>query len=117
MNKALLDLQGADELVIAGEADQPISPIQGTDFRYDFEEKRLIAQPNDQQEKPSPYIISKELANAVNAAIITGRPLLLKGEPGCGKTQLAKAVAWYFYEKGKNEINDPEEQKKLSLKN
>ncbi|MCH9697136.1 MAG: MoxR family ATPase [Gammaproteobacteria bacterium] len=30
---------------------------------------------------------------AINAALATGRPLLLKGEPGIGKTQMAKAAA------------------------
>jgi len=37
---------------------------------------------------------SQELVEAVNLAIFLGRPLLLKGEPGCGKTQLARAVAY-----------------------
>ncbi len=33
--------------------------------------------------------------NAVNTALfLEKRPLLLKGEPGCGKTRLAQAVAW-----------------------
>ena len=30
---------------------------------------------------------------AVNAAVALGRPLLIKGEPGTGKTQLAQEVA------------------------
>lgn len=42
----------------------------------------------------SPYLPSKELVEVVNLAIFLGRPLLLKGEPGCGKTQLARAVAY-----------------------
>jgi MoxR-like ATPase len=40
-----------------------------------------------------PYLPSPELVEAVNLAIYLERPLLLKGEPGCGKTQLAIAVA------------------------
>lgn len=40
-----------------------------------------------------PYLPSRELVEAVNLAIYLERPLLLKGEPGCGKTQLATAVA------------------------
>lgn len=41
-----------------------------------------------------PYLPNPELVEAVNLAIYLERPLLLKGEPGCGKTQLAIAVAY-----------------------
>ncbi|NEP20058.1 MAG: MoxR family ATPase, partial [Leptolyngbya sp. SIO4C1] len=41
-----------------------------------------------------PYVPSSELVDAVNLAIYLKRPLLLKGEPGCGKTELARAVAY-----------------------
>lgn len=41
-----------------------------------------------------PYLPNPELVEAVNLAIYLERPLLLKGEPGCGKTQLANAVAY-----------------------
>ena len=40
-----------------------------------------------------PYIPSADLVDAVNLSIAIERPLLLKGEPGSGKTRLAKAVA------------------------
>ena len=39
------------------------------------------------------YIASDDLAVAVNAAIRLERPLLVKGEPGTGKTELARQVA------------------------
>ncbi|WBQ11138.1 MoxR family ATPase [Hyphomonadaceae bacterium ML37] len=39
------------------------------------------------------YVATDELAAAVNAAIILERPLLVKGEPGTGKTELARQVA------------------------
>ena len=41
-----------------------------------------------------PYLPHPELVEAVNLAIFLERPLLLKGEPGCGKTRLAHAVAY-----------------------
>jgi MoxR-like ATPase len=40
------------------------------------------------------YFIDDKLQSAVNLAIALNRPLLLQGEPGCGKTRLAYAVAY-----------------------
>jgi MoxR-like ATPase len=39
------------------------------------------------------YVATDDLNMAVNAAITLGRPLLIKGEPGTGKTQLALEIA------------------------
>jgi MoxR-like ATPase len=39
------------------------------------------------------YVATEDLKLAVNAAVVLGRPLLVKGEPGTGKTQLAEEVA------------------------
>ena len=39
------------------------------------------------------YIATKDLMAAVNAGVTLGRPILIKGEPGTGKTQLAEEVA------------------------
>lgn len=43
---------------------------------------------------PASYIPTDGLVDAVNVALVLGQPLLLTGEPGCGKTQLASNLAW-----------------------
>jgi MoxR-like ATPase len=46
------------------------------------------------QFKGSPdYVSSEPLRNAVNVSIVLGRPLLIRGEPGTGKTLLAHSIA------------------------
>ncbi len=42
---------------------------------------------------PSAHVIDKESILAINAALATRRPLLVRGEPGTGKSQLARAAA------------------------
>src|SRR4051812_17659694 len=60
-------------------------PVQMPDFT---EDEHLNA--------PALYIPSEALKNAVNVAISLGKPLLLTGEPGSGKTQLAYSIAHNF---------------------
>ncbi|MEM8909494.1 MAG: hypothetical protein AAGD05_16730, partial [Bacteroidota bacterium] len=50
-----------------------------------------------------PYVAAKGLIEAINLAILLERPLLLKGEPGCGKTRFARAVAYELYGSGATE--------------
>lgn len=46
------------------------------------------------QTDPAGYLPDKGLIDAVNVALLLGQPLLLTGEPGTGKTQLAYSLAW-----------------------
>ncbi|GIJ43619.1 ATPase AAA [Virgisporangium aliadipatigenens] len=53
--------------------------------------------PKDDPDKtgvpPEVYLPSDDLARVTDLALALGRPLLLQGEPGCGKTRLAHSVS------------------------
>src|SRR2546423_2417528 len=48
-----------------------------------------------------PYVYDTDITLAVNVALTAGRPLLVRGQPGTGKSSLARSVAerlgWRFY--------------------
>lgn len=54
---------------------------------------------------PSQYIAGKGLSDAVNVALMLGQPLLVTGEPGTGKTQLAWSIAYELNLNGPLVIN------------
>lgn len=54
-----------------------------------------------------PYLVEEKLRKAVNLAIALERPLLLEGDPGCGKTKLANAIVYEFTQKLREQ--NPEE--------
>jgi MoxR-like ATPase len=53
-----------------------------------------LFQPIGNLRDPSGYEAGAELRDAVNVAVRLGMPLLVTGEPGTGKTELAHSVAW-----------------------
>lgn len=61
-------------------------PIQGA-------EGNPLVKDADVLRDPRGYRASSELANAVNVALVLKMPLLVTGDPGTGKTQLAYRVA------------------------
>jgi MoxR-like ATPase len=51
-------------------------------------------EPLPEFDHPKNYIAGEGLRQAVNVALALGQPLLVTGEPGTGKTQLADSIAW-----------------------
>ncbi|MFK7932102.1 MAG: AAA family ATPase [Saprospiraceae bacterium] len=75
------------------------------EFQYDANTEKVDFVPVlDKDEKPkkrtetiTPYIPAESLKDIIRLVQILQRPILLKGEPGSGKTQFAKAVAFEWY--------------------
>jgi len=67
-------------------------------YTTDHEQRKPLPpfEPNPKLNDPALYRPSSDLADAVNVALALGLPLLVTGEPGTGKTELAKHVAWFF---------------------
>ena len=52
-----------------------------------------MLQPSTVSTSAGPYQLTEELCHAVNGALAAQRPLLVRGEPGTGKSELARAAA------------------------
>jgi MoxR-like ATPase len=53
-----------------------------------------LFQTSDELVDPSAYIAGEGLRDSVNVSLTLGQPLLVTGEPGTGKTQLAHSIAY-----------------------
>ena len=52
-----------------------------------------MSEPNYSGDRTDFYVAPKDVADKVNLAVRLGRPILVEGEPGCGKTMLAYSIA------------------------
>lgn len=50
--------------------------------------------PNGAAAQKYPYLADERLVTVVNMSLSLGRPLLVKGPPGCGKTELASSISF-----------------------
>ena len=73
----------------------PDAPVQP------FDPRRAYRLGDRSRAAALPYVYDDDIILAVNVALAAGRPLLVRGHPGTGKSSLARSVAerlgWRFY--------------------
>ena len=88
-----------------------LNPNDRTPQRRDALAQRSLPETlSSHREAAKHYQADDELIDAINVALAVGAPLLLTGEPGTGKTQVAHFLAWYF------ELNTEEQPYTLSVR-
>jgi MoxR-like ATPase len=63
-------------------------------LKKQIEDPNVVGEFKTKEVDKEPYLFDDKLKQAIDIAIALGRPLLLQGEPGCGKTTLVYAVAY-----------------------
>lgn len=91
--------EGSDETIWKDRVEEAKIEYPITDFSYDAAtgKAKFIATGKKGKKTIPPYIPSEDLKDLVRLVQILKRPILIKGEPGSGKTQLAKSVAFEWY--------------------
>ena len=67
--------------------------------------------PGARPDDPAGYLPDDGLVEAVNVALTLGKPLLLTGDPGTGKTQLARSLAWQLAARGRLNVKTSDIEK------
>lgn len=70
-----------------------VNQENATDWIRKIKRRLTLSLPAIGSWRPSAHRFNPDHLNALAAAIYTGRPLLVRGEPGLGKSQIARAVA------------------------
>ena len=85
-----------------------MSQTESNSYNYHYSGKITPDRPgkvkDDRGREYDPYIPDPVLVEVVNLAIALGKPLLLEGEPGCGKTKLANAIVYEFTQNNKERL-------------
>jgi MoxR-like ATPase len=79
-------------LVAEGAADAPARRAR----REALDAREIPRTLGDHRAAAPQFQAGQALMTAINLALAVGAPLLLTGEPGTGKTQVAHYLAWYF---------------------
>jgi MoxR-like ATPase len=69
--------------------------------------RKELAQGQLERDDPAEYKADPGLVDAVNVALVLNKPLLLTGDPGTGKSQLAFSVAWQLAARGVLNVASP----------